>query len=255
MVPAKGAKRVSRAETSRHKERASLLTKAGGDTLCWGWAHNSPFSVGLESQHSWGTWGAILRCPRAHPNATPPTRRAFLHLRTSPNCLDVSPATALCFCSSQRQCWEEREDLQHVHRQSSRGFEVSKRAEAPWATPDTSWCSQQLCSCASSQLTCASVSPPVADWCATKSGCMRLSQDTPKNWGGAAPAAQGSLCAGSCAARPSAFPPRHTASCWPPRAEKGRAERWTSELVWVSEDCSKQGPGRVLRLVRGTEFL
>lgn len=70
MVPADGAKRVSRAETSRHKERASLLTKAGGDTLCRGWAHNSPLSVGLESWHSWSTWGAILRCPRLHPNCT-----------------------------------------------------------------------------------------------------------------------------------------------------------------------------------------
>lgn len=46
MVPADGAKRVSRAETSRHKERTSLLTKAGGDTLCWGWAHNSPSLLG-----------------------------------------------------------------------------------------------------------------------------------------------------------------------------------------------------------------
>lgn len=30
----------------------------------------APLSVGLESRHSWGTWGAILRCPRAHPNCT-----------------------------------------------------------------------------------------------------------------------------------------------------------------------------------------
>lgn len=49
-------------------KRASLLTKAGGDTLCRGWAHNSPLSVGLESRHSWGTWGATLRCPWARPN-------------------------------------------------------------------------------------------------------------------------------------------------------------------------------------------
>lgn len=70
MAPAEGAKRVSRAETSRHKGRASPLSKAGGDTLCRGCAHNSPLSVGLESPHSWGTWGAILRRPRAHPNCT-----------------------------------------------------------------------------------------------------------------------------------------------------------------------------------------
>lgn len=77
MALAEGAKQFSRAETSRHKERASPLTKAGGDTLCRGWAHNSPLSVGLESRHSWGTWGAILRCPRAHPNCTHQQERPF----------------------------------------------------------------------------------------------------------------------------------------------------------------------------------
>lgn len=61
------AKRVSRAETSADKETTSPLTNAGGDTLCRGWAPNSPVSVVLQCWHSWGTWGATRR-RWAHPN-------------------------------------------------------------------------------------------------------------------------------------------------------------------------------------------
>lgn len=61
----------------------------------------------------------------------PPTRRSFLRLCTSPDCSDAFPATALCFCSVQRQFWEEREDLQHLHSQSCWVFKVSEGAEAP----------------------------------------------------------------------------------------------------------------------------
>lgn len=135
MVPADGAERVSRAETSRHKERASLLTKAGGDTLCRGWAHNSPLSVGLELAQL-----EYLGCHPAMPPASaqlhPPTRRAFLHLHTNPDCSDASPAAALFFCPSQRWFWEEMEDLQHLHDQSCWDYKVSKGTEASHVSPD-----------------------------------------------------------------------------------------------------------------------
>lgn len=81
-----------------------------------------------------------LGCHPAMPPASlqlhPPTRRAFLHLHTSPDCSDASRATALCFCPSQRQFWEEMEDLQHLHDQSCWDFRVSKGTETPRVSPD-----------------------------------------------------------------------------------------------------------------------
>lgn len=227
MAPAEGAKRVSRAETSRHKERASPLTKAGGDTLCRGWAHNSPPLCWAGESAQLGYLGCHPAMPPGSPQLHPPTRRAFLHLCTSPDCSDASPATALRFCSSQRRFWEEREDLQHLHSQSCWGFKASIGAEVPRAAPDQdiSVLSVALpCGRASPQPACASVSPLVAEVllclcrCAAKSGCVHLSQGAPKNWGAAVPTAPGSLSAGSCAARSSAFPLGHTTSRWPSRS-------------------------------------
>lgn len=169
--------------------------------------------------------------PPASPQLHPPTRRAFLHLHTSPDCSDASPATALCFCPSQRQFWEEMEDLQHLHDQSCWDFRVSKGTETPRVSPDQfvlvlsaapdqdisagplSSSAVWLCKPTTHPI---SVSPPVAEvllhlcQCAEKTECMHSSQGTPKNRGAAVRTSQG-----SCAARSSAFPPGHTGLCWP----------------------------------------
>lgn len=145
--------------------------------LCWA---GEPAQLGYLGCHP--------AMPLGSPQLPPPTRRAFLRLRTRPDCLDFSPATALCFCSSQRWFWEEREDLQHLHSQSCWGFRVSEGAGAPRAAPDQDvsvLLAALLGGCASPQPTRASVSPPVIEVllclcrCAAKSGCVHVSPGTP----------------------------------------------------------------------------
>lgn len=73
--------------------------------------------------------------PPASPQLRPLTRRAFLHLHTSPDCSDASPGAALCFCSSQRWFWEEIENLQHLRGESCWDFKVSKGTDTSCVSP------------------------------------------------------------------------------------------------------------------------
>lgn len=65
--------------------------------------------------------------PPASPQPHPLTRRAFLHLHTSPDCSDASPGAALCFCSSQR--------LQDLRGESCWDFKVSKGTDTSCVSP------------------------------------------------------------------------------------------------------------------------
>lgn len=190
--------------------------------LCWA---GEPAQLGYLGCHP--------ATPAGSPQLHPPTRRAFLRLRTSPNCLDASPATALCFCSSQRRFWEERENLQHLHGQSCWGFKVSKGAEVPRAAPDQDvsvLSAALLCGRASQQPARASVSPLVTEVllclcrCAAKSGCAHSSQGAPKNQGAAAPTARPSLGTGSCVARSCVPSQAHNIPLAIPELRRGKLE-------------------------------
>lgn len=201
--------------------------------------------------------------PPASPQLHPPTRRAFLHLHTSPDCSDASPATALCFCPSQRWFWEEMEDLQHLHDQSCWDFKVSKGTEISRVSPDqvvlipSAALDQDisvpsatvLCGCANPQPTLSQLPHQWLRSCFTFADVQQRWVHAFESWN---PQKLGS-CSASCLGQVLCLP------SWADRTvlailQMRRGKLKCASLAWCIGGLSKKGSGQLLRLVGGTEF-